>query len=561
MRHLLARLCLFFTAILWPSPSACASDPPRVGDRTKLVVVLVVDQLRGDYLTRWSEHFEGRGFRLFLDEGAYFANAHFSYGATATAAGHATIVSGRLPRKHGVVANEWHWQGSKAIQKSATDPNVKLVGVDDAEKRVGLSPEVLIGAALGDELKLADRRSRVFSVGLKERSAIFMGGKHPDGAYWWDSKSGRWITSTYYRDSLPDYVSALNQPPFADRYLGQTWEKLLPESAYDGCYALRTAWLPQYLPIGATFPHALHAPSGKADERFYEAVAASPFGNDLVFEMAQRLATAEKLGQGPSCDLLLIALSSNDILGHLFGPESAEVLDFTVRTDRQLAKFFDWLDQSVGLGNCLVALSADHGVTSIGNVARQLRLGGGRVAIEAISKGLNEHLRSIVPNHPADAAIVGMPLPWVYVDRWVLDLPPADRSTLLSHAADFLRRQEGVARVFTADELGGAPPSSADGPLWRAWRCYHPQRSGALYIEVEPYWYPQAFELAGHAAGSSQDRFVPIGFFGRGVRSGRFFSPADPVDIAVTLSALLGIQAPFESDGRVLHEALIAHTR
>ncbi|MFO0839767.1 MAG: alkaline phosphatase family protein [Phycisphaerae bacterium] len=552
-------------------------------------MIVVVDQLRGDYLTRWSPLFVEDGFRLFLDRGAYFANASYSYGATATAAGHATIATGRLPRKHGIVANEWFVPGSKKAVKSATDTNSRLVGVASDDARTGLSAAALIGPTIGDQLKLADARSRVISVGLKERSAIFLGGKHPDGVYWWDTKTGCFITSTYYRDALPDAVREMNEPSPADRFLGRAWEKLLSDEAYAGCYSLRSAWLPQYLPIGATFPHKLLAPAGKPDERFYDAVSTTPFGNDVILGMARRLVEAERLGKGPACDLLMVALSSNDIMGHLFGPESPEVLDMTVRTDRQLAEFFAWLDSFVGAERTLLVLTADHGVTTIGSVARQLNLAGGRVELSKIVGELNADLRKFISDSrpvaneraptldetsgttttpPGTAEsnrveseaswtpVIGFNLPWVYFDQRVNELPVADRQAVLVHAAAFLRRVDGIAEVFTESDLSEPSPSASDERRVRASRCFYPGRSGGLYVQLERFWYVQGDELAGHSVGTSYDRHVPIGFVGGGVRPGRYLMPVDPLDIAPSVAAILGIEPPDDGDGRVLYEML-----
>lgn len=536
-------------------PARGETDPPKV----RLVVLLVVDQLRADYLTRFGPHFGEDGFALLTKRGAHFLNAHYSYGATSTAPGHATIATGRLPRQHGIVSNEWHLDPESATDQSAVDdPKCELIGLPPGQRGLGRSPRNLIGPALGDQMKLMDRRTRVFGVSLKARSAILPAGKKPDGAFWWNDTDGGFLSSTYYFQKPPAYIEDYNQTRWTDRYAGQEWKLLLPEAAYAGCQPDAEPWIPANFPLGATFPHKLPAVAGeRPDKTFYTMLYCTPFGNELVLEIARRILVEEKLGQGPAPDLLCVSLSSNDACGHVFGPDSPEVMDITLCTDRQLAAFFKLLDEQVGLKHCLIALSADHGVTSVSHVTKPLELGGGRLNLRRVKKALNTALAETGISMPnGHEHILGIQPPWVYFDRSIQKLDAEKRDKLLEAGARALRQIEGVAEVFTANELAGPPPARDDLYRWLAWRCYHPQRSGELYMQISPHWYEEGGDAAGHSAGFSYDRHVPIALFGPGVRPGRYFAPADPLDIVPTLAALLGIEPPLNPAGRVLNEAL-----
>lgn len=528
--------------------AASATTPP---ERPRLVVVIIVDQLRADFLTRFEPHFVEGGFRRLMRGGVFYPNAYFSYGSSATAPGHATVATGRLPRDHGIVANKWFIEPGKTLGQSAVhDPDVRLVGVDKQHAAGAPSPRHLIGPTLGDQLKLTDRRSRVFSIALKDRSAVFMGGRRPDGAFWYDRHAGRLVTSTYYADRLPPYVRAFNSAGWCDRFAGQTWSKLLPDNAYAGCRPPDPAWLTGDGGIGKSFPHALPDQPGRA---LNSALLATPFGNDIVLEIARRILTNEKLGSDDSPDLLWIGLSANDYCGHLFGPESPEVLDITVRTDRQIGAFLDVLDETVGLDQCIIALTADHGVTTAPQQARAMGLGGDLIDLEALRADLNRRLRETLGSLGDDRDyILGINLPWVYLDRELARGGAPARAVVLRAAQKLMRDTEGIAEVVTAHELVGPEPPASQPTRRLAWRCHRTGRAGELYVRLEPYWYKAKGNFAGHTVGTAHDRHVPILIAGPGVEPRRVLTEADPVDIPVTLAALLGIEPPLGATGRVL---------
>ena len=551
----MTRVLMIVMALGGALTAARVQAASRPAERPRLVVLIVVDQLRADYLFRWYPHFRGDGFRTLIDEGSYFENGFLSYGSSATGPGHTTIITGRLPRQHGIIGNEWFLnEGSTEAEASVSDPKTKMVGLAKPSDKPGQSPWRMIGNTLGGQMKMADRRARVFSVSLKDRAAIAMGGKRPDGAFWWKSSTGEVITSTYYMEKLPDYLEEMNRQHFADRYAGRTWNRLLSDDAYAGTQPLDEKWHESLKRYGTRFPHELPAADSKD---YYDLLRATPFGNEIVFEMACRVLTNENLGLGPATDLLCLGLSANDYVGHAFGPDSAEVMDMTLQTDRQLADFFGLLDARIGLDRCLIALTADHGVTSAPPVSRLHGIGADYLDLSKMVEELRAMLRKEfdVPES-AGPLVLGCDIPNLYCDesfRW-LDRKhdgEASRKTIR-----FLLQYPGIEAVYTAQELAGPAPSKDDVGRYEAWRCYHPERGGQFYLKLSPFWYEAGYSLAGHSAGFRSDRHIPVLLRGPGVRRARHFEEIDAVDIAPTLATLLGIEAPINAIGRVLDEAL-----
>ena len=549
---------LFSLALLLPVATRAAT--PRDEQQTKLVVLIVIDQLRADFLFRWSTQFTQHGFNRLIQRGAYYENAYYTYGSSATAPGHASIASGRLPRDHGIVGNKWFAPPDLTkVQYIVNDPRVEIIGLPDGSDVGGKSPWRFNGSSIGDQLKLADRRSRVFSVAIKDRAAIFMGGKNPDGVFWWNKSSGLVVSSTYYAKQLPPYITEFNAQHPTDAYAGKAWERLLPPSAYAGTYPLKAEWHETLQAFGDHFPHRFPAAN---DKNYYPLVYSSPFGNELVLAAARRILAGEKLGRGPAPDMLCIGLSANDYTGHAFGPDSEELMDMTIRTDRQLTDFLNLLDETIGLDHCLIALTADHGVTSSPFVSNQLGTGAGFVDLKQLTKELDALLRTELGDRAPDHALVlGINLPFVYCHPRFEELDREMDGELTRGVLAHLKTCAGVERVFTAAELSGHCPSPDETDRYLAWRCFNSERSGQFYLRLSPFWYKRSDNIAGHTAGFRSDRHVPIILCGPGVRPGRHFIEADPLDIAPTLSALLGIQAPMNAVGHVRHEALDIHAR
>ncbi len=549
---------LSFIGLARAADPPATSQPSQRADRRpiKLTVLIVIDQFRGDFPARFAPHFGPDGFNRLSKTGATFHNAFITYGCTVTAAGHASIATGRLPRQHGIIGNRWFLStkpGEAALPIS--DAECKLLGPADKDLP-GKSSRALIGAGIGDQLKLAHAESRVFSVAWKDRAAILMGGKRPEWAVWFETSLGEFVTSTFYLPEFPKSIENFNAPSPADRYAGKAWDRILPHAAYQRCWSVDERLLADNDGLGPRFPHALPPlDNRKSDARFYKALAASPYANDVLVAFVEHMLTEEKIGRGSAPDMLCIGFSANDNVGHIFGPDSPEVLDITARTDAQIARLLAAFDKSVGLANCLIVVTADHGVTSPPALTKPAGMGGGLIDVQTLLTELNSHLKAFKVGED-ESVISGIEWPWVYLDRAFYKLDVATRTKLMNAAAEFLRTIPGVEAVYTADDLSGPCPSRDDLYRWLAWRSYHPHRAGEIFMQMSPMWHKAPDHAAGHSGGSSHDRHVTLMLNGPGVKPGDYYGAADLLDIAPTLSALLGIEPPPDAMGRVLNEAI-----
>src|SRR5262249_21080428 len=284
-----------------------------------------------------------------------------------------------------------------------------------------------------------------------------------------------WLTSSYYASQLPAYAADLNNHDASDRFAGSTWQCLLPDSAYAACLPILDTKGRELFGLGPAFPHHLPGHASKPQKQYYEALQASPFGDDITFEMVDRLLTAEHLGAGPAVDLLCLSLSSFDIAGHAFGPDSPEMMDFTLRTDRQIAAFLKMLDGRVGRDRYLVVLTADHGAATPPPIAARAGFDAGYIDLADLKARLNTAFREEFGSLPDDAGYVrDIELPWVFFNPVVDQMDRPQRAKLFDTALAVIRRTPGLVNGFTADELSGPPPSPADLPRWLAWRSYYP---------------------------------------------------------------------------------------
>jgi len=518
-RIALAVMLAFFLSVGAAFGSAYDAHP-------KLVVVIVIDQFRGDYLERYRNRFGEGGFRLFLDHGAYFPDCYYDYANTRTAPGHATLFTGAYSSGHGIISNEWWDPKKKKAVTSVEDENTKLIGV--SSKDPGVSPHNLLSTTVGDELKLATQgKARVFGISLKDRAAILPAGFAGDGAYWIDKNTGAWITSTYYRNELPEWVKSFNDAKRTDKYLNKEWK--------DGS------------------GNVLRSTTPKADGGFYDVVGATPFGNDYELEFARELVLYEHLGTGPATDLLSVSLSANDILGHEVGPDSPQMEAMALALDRQLADFFNFLGHQLGMANVWIALSADHGVTPLPSAASKLRIPAANLDLKKLQAQLNATLSDkLSPGKSASYVLkFDYPLVWVNDEAFAnLKIKEEDAEQAVGEAM----KQVGLRGYFTRWQLAqGLVPDTAMARKYL--HAYAP--TGGWYVMGVPAPFAVG-TLTGtdHASPYSSDAHVPLAFYGLAFQAGTYREHAEPIDLAVTLASLLGINAPSSATGRVLGEAL-----
>ncbi len=524
-----------------PAASKAAAARPR------LVVGIVIDQFRFDYLERFEDQFGPGGFKRFLNSGSVFANANYLHTPTYTACGHATFMSGTTPSMNGIIGNDWFDRESGKRITSVSDSTVKLLG--GREGATGMSPVRLIGSTLGDEIKRASMgRSKVVGVSLKDRAAILPAGKRPDGAYWFDANTGNLVSSTYYFKDLPDWVKSFNREMRPDRFFGKKWEKLLPEAAYNRSTADDMAF--EKSSVGNKFPYTINGGEEKPGSRFYNQFELSPFANDYLVDFAKTAIVNEKLGTDDDTDLLTISFSSNDLIGHSYGPYSQEVQDVTLRTDRAIAELFSYLDKKIGLDKVVVVLTADHGVAPVPEQVRELGYGG-RLEIKPVTDAIESALDKRFED---DKWILSAVNGNIYFDESVIERRKASMHEVEQIACQVIMKQPGMAECLTRTQLMGnniplnmIARSVANG--------FHSGRNGNIIMVTLPYYFFGEGVTTTHGSPYSYDTHVPVLFYGWGIGAGTFYDACSPADIAPTLSALLKVEPPSNSTGRVLSEA------
>lgn len=545
-------------SLLLVSATLYAQSRPQargVAHRPKLIVLIIIDQFRQDYLFRFRPFFGNGGFRRFLDEGAVFTNCFYSYAQTLTAPGHATLATGAVPAAHGIIGNEWFDRGSGEIVTSVTDRSRRLVGTAGR----GASPQALIGTTFADQLRLSTNfRSKVVGLSLKDRGAILPAGKSGNLALWFDSRSGQFITSDYYVQELPPWVAQFNAAKPADKYFGARWEKGFPAAVYMQADADDRPYEGVSAGGTRTFPHVITGGLNSPGPAFYDALTATPFANDLLVDLAQAAIKNEHLGEDDDPDLLIISFSANDIAGHTYGPFSQEVADLTLRTDQTLARLFSSLDRRFGPGGYIAALSADHGVSPIPEFAAAHKLGGRRIAPGAVIEAVQQHLRTRFGDEkwidPRAEFLVAAGM--IYLNREAISKRNLDPAVVERAAAEAAQTVPGVAASFTrTDLLAGHYRHDRLGAFVA--NGFHPERSGDVILVTEPlaiFWRQSAGTT--HGSPHTYDTHVPLLLFGTRIKPGTYATPCTPADLAPTLAALLEIEVPTSVTGRVLHEAL-----
>jgi predicted AlkP superfamily pyrophosphatase or phosphodiesterase len=557
-RWFLPHLVFLCLAILPATLCATLAEAQAYVGQPKLIVILVIDQFRGDYLNRDHDKFQGRGFRLFTDQGAWFTDCYYDYANTKTAPGHATIGTGAYTDGHGIESNEW-WDAARsdlAKVSSVEDERYQLVDIPagsipanqpgappEALKFViGASPRNLRATTLGDELRLATQgRSRVYGISLKDRAAILPAGQSANAAFWIDNSSGQFTTSTYYMEHLPDWARAFNS--------------------------------------GGRIDQAQREANAVGTTQFYDLVGRTPAANSYELDFAKALITGEGLGKNGVTDLVTISLSANDIQGHQLGPDSDSEEQMILSLDREFDSFFNWLDQTIGLKNVWLALSADHGVAPIPAEAARLGIHSALLNMEALYAYVNEELnRRYSPGDKFEYLMPGPELPYVVLNKHTFEkahldekaaeeivaglLPSAvasqaSKSTQQLPAQHRLQPTPQLVGVYTRLALanGALPPTEWGRELAHSY-SFH----GNWYVmlALAAYQMEDIRSVGGttHFSPWSYDRHVPLAFYGAPFIPGEYHERVAPVDLAATFASLAGVNQPSASIGRVLTEAI-----
>lgn len=522
-------------------------------DRPRMVVVVVVDQMRADHMTRFAGLYR-HGLARLWREGAVFVNGHQDHAYTVTGAGHATISTGAFPSTNGIVGNEWYDLAIGRTVYCSEDTTATLLGVDSAKPTDGRSPALLQTPALGDWLKAVSPASKVFAVSRKDRGAIFSAGLNGDGAYWYHSKDGRFITSSYYADAYPGWVDSFNAARVADRYFAEGWHKSRPEEDY---FAAREDDFPAEADgKRTTFPHRFTDRSQAPDARYYAALTATPFTDQVTVEFAKKIVEHEQLGTDDSIDLLVVSCSSVDAVGHSFGPLSQESMDTFMRLDEYLGDLFGYLDAVVGKENYLVAFTSDHGVMPMpeelarrGIEAKRIHTMDVRAQVATAAGRLMQKLGI---SEPVITGYSGYGLLVNYEAVAGKGLTPAELDRLL---AEELRQESLIEDVFTTADLEN--PAANEREFIDAYRrSYFPGRGGNLVMRLKKYYLVAGSHGTTHGSPYDYDTRVPIVFAGPGITPGIHDDRVRTVDIAPTLAELLGIPTGDRVDGASLLEII-----
>lgn len=524
--------------------TAKTSYPTSI-DRPKLVIGMVVDQMRWDFLYRYYERYGSGGFKRLINEGFSAENTFIPYTPTFTACGHSSIYTGSVPAINGIIGNSWYDSELKREMYCAEDSTVKTVGSDTRNGM--MSPKNLLSNTITDELRLATNfRSKVIGVAMKDRGSILPAGHSANAAYWFDGQTGDWITSTYYMDKLPMWVEDYNKIKLANKFYEKNWNTLYPIDTYVQSSSDANSYERRFRgEATSAFPHSLKLYMGKN----YEVIKSTPYGNTITLDMAKLAILSEDLGKDDIPDFLAVSLSSTDYVGHQFGPNSVEAEDTYLRLDKDLEEFFNYLDSKVGKGNYLFFMSADHGAAHVPGFLNEHKLPGGDSNEGTMLKDLNAALKQ---NFNLEKAIKASSNNEIYFDYDVLTKSKQELANIKAFTVDFIKKRKGF---LTAVDLSAVGASTLPEKIkMMITNGYNPGRSGDIYYALDPNWFGWGGSGTTHGSWNPYDSHIPLVFMGWNVKPGKTNKTYHMSDIAATLAAMLHIQMPNGSIGDPITE-------
>lgn len=627
-------ICVLSVPLLqWGSASPCraagadSGGEHAVGERPRLVVLIMVDQLRGDLPLRYAPYFGEGGFRYLMEGGTWYTAARHPHSHTETVVGHTTVSTGAYPAAHGMIGNSWFQRseteppapsvgeagvrnegpvgkmlekvamgaystghggmepgwlaraetrskadasppasvGSEASSRSGASDDVESVEDDSytivGTSTAGASPREILTTTIGDELMVSTAQgAKVFSVSVKDRAAVALAG-HSGKAFWFDSNTGHFVTSTYYYSAYPDWVNDWNGAGHADRFGDGSWELSHPRSDYLYGAQDDQPWEPTLMGYGKTFPHPFGKPGSSAETKtiFYTKLTISPVGDELTLSFARSLIESEGLGTDGVTDFLGVSLSSNDIIGHWYGPSSLES-EVSIRAlDRNLAGFFDYLDQTVGLEHTVIALAGDHGIPEVPEYLETLGVPTGRISEDDIENLGRNALGQRYPD--GEHLVAGYEHPYFYLDASRLRAAGLVEVDVERYLADRLGEDEAILFAVSLTDLERGGEEFDEEMIARIRHNQNPDRSGDVYVVQAPQWQvgqPPASDepvvIVNHGSPWSYDTYVPVAFAGRGIGSRVVDRQVPTVDIAPTLALLMGAKPPSAAVGSPLPE-------
>ena len=523
--------------------------------KPKAIVVVVVDQLRVDYLSRFQNVFSDSGFKRLMKEGAVFSNCFYRQATTHTSPGHATILSGLFPTSHGIIANYWFDRKLGRRVYAAEDTLSPVLLREELTKTNGRSPVRMQSMNINDVIKQSDNHSKIFSVSNKDRSAIFLGGLKPDGAYWFMKDRGGVYSSTYYTERLPDWILEFNRSNPSDKYFGRSWNCAVEESDYK---ALCTD---SYAFADSPFDHAgfpyllIGSDSLQPDQKYYSRLYETPFATDLLLDFVEALLKHEKIGSDESTDVLCISMSANDYVGHSFGPGSREVMDMTLRTDRQLGRLFSMVQSAMPATDVLWILTSDHGIAPLPETSDGIRVRPAKVKAVVEKLMIEKYGKLEFTNN----YVSSVQYPNLYFNDALLEEKKIDKEEAGVYISQSLvQKMQGIEAVFTSSMLK-LDKGTSDSLLEAARVGFVNRTSGDLVVLLKPFSIWSSKEGgAEHGSAYPYDTHVPLIIMGdQWIRAGTYADRCSPADIAPTLASILSLNTSYRFDGRILREALL----
>ncbi|HZF64911.1 MAG TPA: alkaline phosphatase PafA [Chitinophagaceae bacterium] len=516
------------------------------GASPKLIVGIVVDQMRWDFLYRYSARYRNDGIRRLLREGFSCENTFIPYTPTVTAVGHTTVYTGSVPALHGVIGNNWYDKNLRRVVYCTDDDSVYAVGSSSAAGK--MSPKNMWSNTITDELRIASNfRNKTIAISLKDRGAILPGGHTANAAYWFDNSVAGWITSSYYMTALPVWLKQFNDRKLPDTYLKQNWTTLYPINTYKQSTEDDKPYESRFAGITNTFPHI----TDTLRSNRYEAFKNTPQANTYTFDMAKAAIEGEALGKTAHTDFLAVSLSTPDYVGHAFGPNSIEIEDVYLRLDKDMADFLRYLDTRIGKGQYLIFLTADHGVAHVPGFAEEHKMPGRVFGEYALQKKLSDSVQKRFGVGGVVSSIINYQ---VYLDNNLIEQSKTSKKDISQYISSKLLEIEGVANAFPLSEVNTVTlPSKIKMFVSNG---YNQQRSGDVQFILKPQWFSGGRTGTTHGLWNPYDSHIPLLWFGWKIKPGKTHREVYMSDIAPTLAAMLKIQMPNASVGEVILEVI-----
>ena len=542
---------ILIAAIIFNFSNLIAQNNKIPPEKPKLVIAIIVDQMRYDYIFKYWNKFDNIGFKRLISEGTFYKNANQNYLFTQTGPGHATIFTGTTPSNHGIISNEWYLRSKGEKVNCTGDAKVKTVGSNSEYGK--MSPALLLTNTIGDELKLSNnKKSKVIGIAIKDRGAILPAGHLANAAYWYDNKTGNWITSSYYMDTLPSWVNQFNNKKLADFYLDRTWTTILPIKDYTESLPDSNKYEKGFENKQITFPYNLVELSKKnKNEKDYSILRYTPFGNTLTEDFAINTIINEGLGKDEYTDFLSISFSSTDYIGHLFGNTSVEIEDTYLRLDKEIAHFLQFIDDYFKKENVLIFLTADHGCSYPPEYLIDSKTPSGIFKQYYYVALLKSYMNAL---YGEGDWIKYYGEQQVYLNHNLIEDSKLSLADVQTKVSQFLIQVTGISNVLTSTTLENTYFS--DGIFQKMQNSFNQKRSGDILINLEPGWTLDNESSADHNTSYSYDTHVPLIWYGWKISRKSILKPVNLIDIAPTISMFLNIDFPDGNTGTPLYDIL-----